>query len=122
MKNGNCFVTNGPFINLTFEDNGSIHEMGSIISSNFGSFKVSISSTSEFGLIKDITLMKGIIKEQKENVFFRILNYGGYELEKYIEINIENECYFRCIVELESISSKNIFALTNPIWLKPKMN
>ena len=122
MKNGNCFVTNGPFINLTFENNGSIHEMGSIISSNLGSFKISIISTSEFGKIKDITLIKGIIKEQKENNFFTILNYGDYELEKYIEINIESECYFRCIVELESISSKKIFALTNPIWLKPKWN
>ena len=122
MKNGNCFVTNGPFINLTFENNGSIHEMGSIISSNLGSFKISIISTSEFGKIKDITLIKGIIKEQKENNFFTILNYGDYELEKYIEINIESECYFRCIVELVSISSKKIFALTNPIWLKPKLN
>ena len=122
MKNGNCFVTNGPFINLTFENNGSIHEMGSVISSNLGSFKISIISTSEFGKIKDITLIKGIIKEQKENNFFTILNYGDYELEKYIEINIESECYFRCIVELESISSKKIFELTNPIWLKPKLN
>ena len=122
MKNGNCFVTNGPFINLTFENNGSTHEMGSVISSNLGSFKISIISTSEFGKIKDITLIKGIIKEQKENDFFTILNYGDYELEKYIEINIESECYFRCIVELESISSKKIFALTNPIWIIPTLN
>ena len=108
MKNGNCFVTNGPFINLTFENNGSVYGMGSVISSNLGSFKISIISTSEFGKIKDITLIKGVIKEQKENDFFTILNYGDYELEKYIEINIESECYFRCIVELESISSKGV--------------
>jgi len=122
MKNGNCFVTNGPFINLTFDNNGSIHGMGSVISSNLGSLKISIISTSEFGKVKDITLIRGIIKERKENPIFTILNYGDYKLEKCIDINIESACYFRCIVELESISSKKIFALTNPIWLNPKLN
>jgi len=122
MKNGNCFVTNGPFINLTFEKNGSTFEMGSVISSNAGSFKISIFSTSEFGKINNITLIKGDIKKKKEIDYFKIINYQKYKLEQYIEVNIENEYYFRCMVELESISDKKVFALTNPIWIVPKFN
>jgi len=122
LKNGNCFVTNGPFINLTFNYNGSICGMGSMIISNFGSLKISIISTPEFGLIKNIYLKKGVIKKKKENNYFTIINYRSYTFEKDIQIYTQCECYFRGIVEIETTGSKKIFALTNPIWLNPKLS
>ena len=122
MKNGNCFVTNGPFINITFQNNGPIYEMGSTVRSNYGIIKVSIISTPEFGMIKKITIIKGVIGENKEVDYFTIMNPREYKLIKDFEINSDSNCYFRCEVELDSINEKRIFAMSNPIWLSPNIN
>ena len=122
MKNGNCFVTNGPFINITFQNNGPIYEMGSTVRLNYGIITVSIISTPEFGMIKKITIIKGVIGENKEVDYFTIMNPREYKLIKDFKINSDSNCYFRCEVELDSINEKRIFAMSNPIWLSPNIN
>ena len=122
MKNGNCFVTNGPFINITFQNNGLIYEMGSTVSSNYGIITVSIISTPEFGMIKKMTIIKGVIGEKKEIDYFTIMNSREYKLIKDFEIKSDSNCYFRFEVELDSNNEKRIFAMSNPIWLSPDIN
>ena len=122
MRNGNCFVTNGPFINMTLHHKDSIYDMGSINSCDNGNIKLSIISNPEFGMIKTIKLIKGIVGSQKEVDYFTIINPGKYELIKLIEINCVNKCYFRCEVELESKIEMKRLALSNPIWLSPIIN
>jgi len=122
MKNGNCFVTNGPFINLTCQNNGQICEMGSAVRSNYGIITVSIISTPEFGMIKKMIIKKGVVGENKELDCFTIMNPREYKLLKDFEINSDHNCYFRCEVEIESKPDARIFALSNPIWFSPKNN
>ncbi|MBC8257174.1 MAG: hypothetical protein H8E85_07695 [Candidatus Marinimicrobia bacterium] len=122
MKNGNCFVTNGPFINLTYQDNGHIYEMGNAVISNYGIITISIISTPEFGMIKKITIIKGIIGDNKEVDIFTIMNPRKYKLIKDFEINIIGSCYLRCEVEITSNNAKRIFAMSNPIWFSPNIN
>ena len=118
MKNGKCFVTNGPFIKITCYANEKMYDTGNTIHGNRGSLNIHIISTPEFGYIKKITVKKGIIGSKAEINYFTVKNQRIYELENNIEIVIDSDCYFRSEVELESNVDKKRFALTNPIWFK----
>ena len=121
LKNGNCFVTNAPLLNMTFHSDSSIYAMGSVANVDNGILNISIISTSEFGKIKKIVIKKGVIGEKKEIDYFSIINPKMYELNKSIEIYADSKCYYRCEVELEFLGGNKKFALTNPIWLFPNI-
>ena len=122
MKIGNCFVTNGPLINLKFEVDDSTYCMGSTIQSSYGYLIISILSTPEFGNIKKLIIKKGNIGESKEIDYLTILNPNCFELIKNYEIYIESNCYFRCEAEFVPTREKNSIAFSNPIWLKHEVN
>ena len=118
MKNGNCFITNGPFIKICCQASGKTYEMGSTIRVNKGSLNISIVSTPEFGQIKKLIVKKGIIGSSTEIDDFTVINQKKYDLENNIEIVVDSDCYFRSEVELDSNEDKKRFALTNPIWFE----
>jgi len=119
MKSGKCFVTNGPFIRMTYNKNDSIYEMGSAIQSNYGFLNIYILSSQEFGKIKKIVIKKGIIGNNIERDCFTIINPQTYELKEQLTIYTDHDSYYRCEVELELNGGMQLFALTNPIWIKP---
>ena len=121
LKEGNCFVTNAPLLNITFQSDGSVYSMGSVVNAVNGILNISVISTPEFGKIKKIVIKKGVIGERKEIDYFSIINPKMYELNKSIEIYADSKCYYRCEVKLESQGGNKMFALTNPIWLFPNI-
>ena len=121
LKEGNCFVTNAPLLNMTFHSDGSVYLMGSDVNAVNGILNISVISTPEFGKIKKIVIKKGVIGEKKEIDYFSIINPKMYELNKSIEIYADSKSYYRCEVELEFLGGNKKFALTNPIWLFPNI-
>ena len=66
LKNGNCFVTNGPFLNFTCDISNINYKMGHQIACQRGKINIHIISTPEFGLINKIIVYKGEIGAKKE--------------------------------------------------------
>ena len=104
---------------MTFQSDGSVYSMGSVVNAVNGILNISVISTPEFGKIKNIVIKKGVIGERKEIDYFSIMNPKMYELSQSIEIYADYKCYYRCEVELEPYGGNKKFALTNPIWLSP---
>ena len=118
LKRGNCFVSNGPLLNLTCDVSDIHYKMGDKIYSNKGKINLTIISSPEFGLIKNILVVKGVIGKNKEEDYFAIKNPQKYEVKESFDISVECPCYFRCIINSDS-KKENIFALSNPIWFYP---
>jgi hypothetical protein len=116
LKKGNCFITNGPFINIQAIYDDSNYSMGSSFIAETCSISIKIISTPEFGKIKKVYLIKGNIG-YKEEEYFVIDNLYEYNYSNLFDIYNLHNCYFRCKVILED-SDK--FAMTNPIWIKNK--
>ena len=71
LSNGNCFITNGPYLN--FNLNGNIN-MGNEITGQNAKLNISALSSPEFGTILGIRVMQGIIGEKKEVVLLDEVN------------------------------------------------
>ena len=73
-------------------------------------------------MIKKVTIIRGVIGENKEVDYFKIMIPREYKITKDLKIKSDSNCYFRCEVELDSINKKRVFAMSNPIWLSPNIN
>ncbi len=121
LKRGNCFVSNGPLLSFTCDVSDSHYRMGDKVSANKGRIHLHIISTPEFGLIKNISVFKGVIGRSKEEKYFSIIDPHKHELKKSYDVTVNNNCYFRCAVNTDS-KKENTFALSNPIWFYPHSN
>jgi len=118
LKEGNCFVTNGPLLNFSCESSKINYTMGDSIKEQKGTLKVHALSTPEFGFIKNISIIKGVIGEIEEEECFNIVKPHTHELRHLHEVNADRSCYYRCEVSIDS-KEEVIFALSNPIWFYP---
>ena len=117
LKSGNCFVTNGPYINMTILNNNKTYNMGSTILSKNASININIISNSHFGKIKQLIIYQGDYKKKREYKRVILLNIDKYNFEYIYEYNISCNCYFRSFIMTETVHSKS-FAISNPIWLE----
>ncbi len=115
LKEGNCFITNGAFLNLTINHKEHIYPMGSIINGNEAELIIDVLSSEEFGNIISIKLFRGIIGENEENIIFQYEQLKTSQLKEIVSVTAGGNSYFRCEVELENGG----FAYSNPIWLQP---
>ena len=114
LKKGNCFLTNGPFLNIEIIDKKKVFNMGSTLKANNCSMKISVISNPEFGKIQIIKVIRGAINSNSEENYCVIENLSKYKFSKKIDIENHSDCYYRCEVVLVD---ENIFAMTNPIWI-----
>ena len=115
IKNGNCFITNGPALQFKAHFNGGGSSMGSLCE-NIKSLDIKANSTEEFGNINKIVVYQGLISDKSEKV---ILSEKLSEPKNQYEFdfNLEDQSkkgYYRCEIETEL----NKIALSNPIWFK----
>jgi hypothetical protein len=120
LKKGNCFITSGPLLKISFLSNNYRYNMGSTIIANKGLLQICAKSSSEFGIIKKIVIKKGIICNKVEMEQFTIQNINTYDLNIEFEEYTITKCYFRCEGEFANSNGDKIVAFTNPIWLYPK--
>ncbi len=119
MKMGNCFITNGPFLNLNFISKNKTYSLGASVEKSKGKLKITALSNDEFGHINRIKLIKGEIDKKEEEIMHdEIIENEQYEFYNYYEININTNCYFRAETESMNYRGKCI-AMTNPIWFTP---
>jgi len=119
MRIGNCFITNGPFLNMTITQKTNIFPMGSDIYSTIGQLNILAISNSEFGKLKGYRILKGIVGNRKEIILKEItLDEKDYEMNIQLNIEVESTSYFRAEVETFNYRGPCI-AMTNPIWLFP---
>ena len=113
IKNGNCFLTNGPALNFQAFTNRKLLPMGSTCE-KLNKLKLEVISTEEFGKIKQVSIFQGLIGEKSEKVtFHKILSEFHFNYEYELNAEPENaNGYYRLEVETEL----NKIALSNPIW------
>ena len=92
--------------------------MGSTVYNNKGILKISVKSSPEFGLIKNITIKKGVIGEIRETDHVTLTNLRQFDFMYKIEVYISQYCYYRCEVEYFENGDNRIFSLSNPIWFQ----
>lgn len=104
IRSGQCFITTGPFLNLSFTDRqGRSHPMGQSVTS--GTAHVRALTTEEFGRELTVTLVRGIEGEDERTIA---------EAAGSVDVALEEERrgYLRAEVRTE----RGFFAMTNPIW------
>ena len=119
LKDGHCFITNGPYIEMVFKSEQNTFIMGSIVWKNFGKLIIKVLSNEEFGLIDMIVIHKGVINADVEEMYHKITNINTYTYDLSLDILVDRYCYFRFEV-ITKFVDKNIFAMSNPIWLGAK--
>ena len=116
LKNGNCFITNGPSIKMSFHSKGNTYTVGRKVKTRDGKIKIESLSSREFGKISFCIIYIGKIGGDKEVIFKEIININDYLFKTSFDIKVESMCYFRAEL-FNKFNEKNIFAITNPIWL-----
>jgi hypothetical protein len=119
LRKGNCFITNGPLLKISFFKGNKIYNMGSTAIEKEGIIKIQVKSSFEYGKIKNIVLKRGIIGHKKEINQLNINNINKYEINYDFKIYTSSKCYYRCEAEFIKKEKENVIALTNPIWLNP---
>ncbi|MBC8213383.1 MAG: hypothetical protein ISR90_02990 [Candidatus Marinimicrobia bacterium] len=118
LRNGNCFITNGPYLKINFISNDQIFPMGSEVIAEKGILEIISKSSEEFGKITKLLIFKGIIGNRSEMLIYKkapnTLNF-----QNNISIEINDYSYLRAEIESVNYRGQRV-ALTNPIWIKPK--
>jgi hypothetical protein len=110
MQTGNCFMTNGPALQLTASETS----MGGTVNV-LTSLSLEALSTPEFGTIGLVQVFYGNKTENKEHVIYqkrftdKVLQYS-----ETIKVSDDTPGYVRC--EVQTITGCQ--ALSNPIWIE----
>ncbi len=117
LKNGNSFVTNGPFGKILVVDiNEDIYSMGTLVPTKPNYLTALAKSTSEFGAIQSVILFSGDL-EAKEEAIWKKWSLSSYWWKFDIPLKSFSGNYVR--MEIESANStKKFHCFTNPIWLE----
>jgi hypothetical protein len=120
LRNGQCYITDGPALNFTAIDkNGNSFNIGEKTHSNSCEFHISALSTSEFGEIKNITIFWGSLIKKNEIIYKTIQSNKTYLKDYCFSYSIKEKGYFR--IEIETEKDNKIYnAYSNPIWVEPK--
>lgn len=115
LKNGNCFITNGPALNFSAETERKLYAMGSLCS-NIKNVILKAKSSHEYGKIISIKVFQGIQDNKSEKIIkSEYLENPGFEYHLNLDvIDFSATGYFRCEIKTEN----NKIALSNPIWQK----
>ena len=118
LKNGNCIISDGPYLNFEILDGNQSYEIGNICQSNKITIKIICESSADFGIISVIKIFLGYLGK-KEICYRKIVPTNEtYNFVFEEESTIPSACYFR--VELETrVLNKIHLAMTNPIWINP---
>jgi len=115
LSTGNCFLTNGPALQIRAFSEDKWQYMGSDCR-KIEKFGITLNSSDEFGYLDKVTVFMGIIGESEEKVIYQ--KKIGNDL---IDYNIENQFnglsgsgYLR----VETSTKLNKMAISNPIWFK----
>ena len=120
LRNGQCYITDGPVINFSVKDkNGKSFNIGDQLQSNSCNLQISVLSTSEFGIIKKVIIFWGSLIEKKEMVYKTIDLDKTYSKDFNFSYSIKEAGYFRIEVETEK-ENKIHNAYSNPIWIEPQ--
>ena len=126
LKNGAAAVHSGPFLSLTgFDDAGKKVQMGGTMRGAPVSLEISAFSTSEFGPLVRILLLKGTIGCRNESVLLDESTASktfDYSMRIPLPLPPENGCYYRAEVYCASESPLPIMAMANPIWHFAEVN
>lgn len=116
LRQGKCFITNGPSLILEVQGNQRKWQMGDVVPDGNYALKMNAKSTKEFGHVDSLTLFRGIIGEQREYQVFTKSYQNHSEISMTYEHNSINQtCYYRA--EITTKKDKT-FALTNPVWIQ----
>lgn len=113
MRNGNCFMTNGPALQLSLRADKDWIRMGGDCPSPT-KVKISALSTAEFSNLSSIKLFIGdLIKKEEFIIYNKDTDNNVYEFEQEIPLsNLPDSGYIR----LEIKTAENHQAFSNPIW------
>jgi hypothetical protein len=114
LKDGNCFITNGPALQFQALCDGKLISMG-YQSKNVNELCIKARSSHEYGKINKIKLYQGVIGNTVEKVLIdENLKEPTIEYEFEYKIEKHSAGYYR----LEITTELNKIALSNPIWYK----
>ena len=103
-------------ISMSFLSKETMYCIGSKINARDGKLIIDLLSSKEFGKIDYCLIYIGIIGEKKETIFKKIININDYSFNASFSINVNRSCYLRGEI-VNKLNKRNIFAMTNPIWL-----
>lgn len=116
LKQGNCFITNGPALILEAQNSQRKWQMGEVVPDGHYTIKINAESTKEFGDLDTIILFRGIIGERREQQIIA----KSYQNQSEISVahthnSINQTCYYRAEI---TTKKDDTFALTNPVWIQ----
>lgn len=113
LKRGNCFLTNGPALQLKAYCQNTWYNMGSHCN-KIEKIKFAVKSTDEFGSLNKANIYLGIVGEKEEQLLFheKFDKDMFKENFNYTSISLTENGYIRAEVETES----GKIAISNPIW------
>ncbi len=120
LKNGHSIATDGPAANLT-KENSETSIIGFSFPGEMKNFSLTAVSTSEYGRLKNITILAGAIGNDFEKVIFSTNSANEYSFKKNFEFSADRSSYIRAEVwtdSLDSCDKKSHFCLTNPFWVE----
>jgi len=123
LKSGNCFITDGPALQLFAKNADQMTvQMGNIISGTAFELSARMVSSPEFGKFQKIRLLLGRIKKADDKIRETSLRFRQTETSEF-DVTIfrklvlkEPEAYLR--IEVQTVNGK--IAYSNPIWLQKK--
>jgi len=123
LRAGRSLITDGPVINLLIDGNDKPHtSLGErFIGSNCG-LELVAKSTREFGEIKEVRVLVGVIGNQVEQPFYSERLSGIFDHQHSFSVQISKPMYVRAEVYTSDQNDSDKcqhFCFTNPIWLTP---
>jgi len=113
MGNGNCFLTNGPALQMKVKSDKVWHSMGSSCLTP-SELKIELLSTDEYAPVHQLKIFIGdIIKGQEISLYDKKI--GGNTYRYSYEITL-SDLPLRGYLRSEAITQKGYEALSNPIW------
>jgi hypothetical protein len=136
LKNGNSFMTNGPLISFSIENNKERFQSGDFFKftqKNSYQLKITVLSSKQYGNIKSLKLFLGTAENEillfekngetklliQEDLNDLIKNYLSEEKNIYLRAEVETQKnYSETEKEIFLRDKENFYAFTNPIWLE----
>jgi hypothetical protein len=122
IKSGMSIISDGPVMNLHVKSNeNKSSSIGLKYQGNKHSISLEVHTSSEFGSIESIKMIKGNIGNQ-EIFLFRTGPLTDHVYSKEIILDVDTTCYIRGEIwtsSSDSVDNQSHFCMTNPIWFTP---
>ncbi len=117
-KEGRVIVTDGP-VGMILDAKNDEPLIGKTLKlRTVYMLRIFVQTTPEYGDLMSVTIYRGRIGCEKEEVFFKTFPELLYNFEKEIEVNFEEPFYLRLEVWTKNaeIDKGSHFCITNPVW------